>query len=600
MRSTTQLLPLKRVIPQQNLESDAGIGIAEIVRFLHESYRLILLWIIVAVSIAAAYIAITPPSYTARAQVLVETGRWPIVFADTPQPEVSTDQVRAESQIEIMKSDPIALAVVRELGLARNPALGERGKSIVARAVSWLNSSADAADDDPDAEDYVASLLSDDLSVRRIGQSMVIEIAFTSTSPTLAASVANAVTQAYLKQDIEAKSHFAQRLSAWLSNRLAELQQQSYEASRALEQYRIAGGEGPVVDTRAKLAELESAAQSYRRIYDGFLGQYTESVQKATYPEAGSRVVAAATPPLGKSHPKSGLILAFAIAVGSASGGLAAMARRTVDRRVTSPRNLVFGHRSLYIGAVTSLHARRGMIRRIFPFLRSKIDSAKSAAATLAMLRDPSSPLAIDLRDIRLAINARMPQDEHHCVGIVGNASGDGATSLAAGLACTYARAGSRTLLINTAGHSPLMRHVLGAKTGSILAPYGKQPEPTPNEPRDMAPAQVLTLARAEAESWRATAGMLSMRLGHEIQNLQARFDVILVDLPPLNAAADARELAPQLDGILVVAPFETATTASIEASMSSIDAIGARCIGVVLNRVPGMLRQRWRATMLG
>ena len=79
------------------------------------------------------------------------------------------------------------------------------------------------------------------------------------------------------------------------------------------------------------LRELESTAQSYRAMYDSFLQRYAESVQQQSFPISDARVIAEASPPLGKSGPKTWLILVMSTAGGLALGIGAGLVRELIN-----------------------------------------------------------------------------------------------------------------------------------------------------------------------------------------------------------------------------------------------------------------------------
>ena len=61
---------------------------------------------------------------------------------------------------------------------------------------------------------------------------------------------------------------------------------------------------------RVTLHELESAAQSYRSLYDNFLQRYMESVQQQSFPITEARLITKATPPAGMDYRKTMVALA--------------------------------------------------------------------------------------------------------------------------------------------------------------------------------------------------------------------------------------------------------------------------------------------------
>ena len=72
----------------------------------------------------------------------------------------------------------------------------------------------------------------DRLKVNRVGVSRVIEIDFSSRSPQRAAQIADAVADAYIADQVEAKQNANRVASTWLQERLQQLGEQSTLADR--------------------------------------------------------------------------------------------------------------------------------------------------------------------------------------------------------------------------------------------------------------------------------------------------------------------------------------------------------------------------------
>ena len=76
------------------------------------------------------------------------------------------------------------------------------------------------------------------LSIKRVGLSYVIEIAFRSLQPERAAQIANAVADAYIVDQLEAKYQATKRASVWLQDRIRELRDQASAAERAVVEFK--------------------------------------------------------------------------------------------------------------------------------------------------------------------------------------------------------------------------------------------------------------------------------------------------------------------------------------------------------------------------
>ena len=76
------------------------------------------------------------------------------------------------------------------------------------------------------------------LSIKRIGLTYVIQISFQSYNPEHAAQIANAVADAYIVDQLEAKYQATRRASAWLQDRIKELRDQVSTAERAVVEFK--------------------------------------------------------------------------------------------------------------------------------------------------------------------------------------------------------------------------------------------------------------------------------------------------------------------------------------------------------------------------
>src|ERR1700682_1010797 len=91
---------------------------------------------------------------------------------------------------------------------------------------------------------------------------------------------------------------------------------------------------GATRQSQVRLRELETAANSYRGIYETFLSRFTQSVQQQSFPSTEARVVAVASPPRAPSSPKIGLTIALAALCGLGLGVMFAFAREQMNRQV--------------------------------------------------------------------------------------------------------------------------------------------------------------------------------------------------------------------------------------------------------------------------
>jgi len=69
------------------------------------------------------------------------------------------------------------------------------------------------------------------------------------------------------------------------------------------------------------------------------------------------------------------------------------------------------------------------------------------------------------------------------------------------------------------------------------------------------------------------------------LARLHSQFDFIVIDAPPINSYADTSVLATKVDGVILVVEADATPLLDAEAAKRQLDKVGARILGVVLNR---------------
>ena len=75
-------------------------------------------------------------------------------------------------------------------------------------------------------------------TITRVGRTYVLDIGYTSLNPARSATIANAIADAYIVDQLESKYQATRRASAWLQDRIKELRQQVSDADRAVLDYK--------------------------------------------------------------------------------------------------------------------------------------------------------------------------------------------------------------------------------------------------------------------------------------------------------------------------------------------------------------------------
>lgn len=545
------------------------IGFRDVGLFLRRAARPMAICAAVFVTAALAYAIVTPPTYTANAQLMVETRATPNLFDTNGRVDNQTDSARVDSQVEIIKSDRISTTVINELKLIDDPEFAVPNSSL---GIIWPSRLGESTIDQKESQmRYAAAIFGAQLGARRVGKSLVIDVSFRSHDPVLAAQIANAIVTVYLSEEVAAKSRSADRGSKWLAERIGELHWQFYQAQLTADRFKLVGDANSAVEAQVKLLELESRAQSYRRTYEEFLQKFAETVQLVSYPEADARIVTSATKPLEPSGPKRKLIVLFATLLGGTVGAGFSLARQFMDRTVQTPHQIIRETGVDCLGTVTY-----------------QSQTSKSIGSPINVLAEGACAAVVaDLRGIKASINSATLGAGPQSIGVVSCGRGDGASTIATNLALLNAISGKRTLLVDCCPQNPTISRQFapGTEVGLVQALEDASVLERVVASRELHECAFLPIGKPDSLVTPADR-IASEKAAFRFDDLKNDFDVILLDLPSLDASSDAREIAPHLDGIILVASCGSTSVDLIHQYAAAIKASGVNVLGVALNKV--------------
>ncbi len=220
-------------------EASATASIPDLIErltgFARRQYQVLLLGPAVAIAFALLYLLVTPAQYTATATLLIDSGTLRVLQNQLqPQGDIPLDTLQVGSQVEILASRKIALAVVKDLKLAEDPEFLETGWSL--SRLFWRTTVDTIAKADREQR-----ALDEFLSRRNISRgerTYALNISYTSHSPVLAAKIANAIAEAYIDDQLGAKYQTINRASAWLQDRIGELKAKVAAADRQVLEFK--------------------------------------------------------------------------------------------------------------------------------------------------------------------------------------------------------------------------------------------------------------------------------------------------------------------------------------------------------------------------
>ena len=218
------------------------------VHFLRQQYLVILLATLLTISLGVGYLIVARPSYTAVATMLFDPHKTQFLRQQPSDSDEPVDSASVESQVRVLQSDNVALAVIKKLQLTEDAEFFS------------------PKTEDPSAYERMRSALTafkSRLTVKRDGLSYVIEVSFRSFDPEKAEQIANATVDAYLVDGLDAKYQATLRASTWLEGRIRELRDQASGAEQAVVDYEQANN---IVDTDEGRDGKEAKTASEQRV----------------------------------------------------------------------------------------------------------------------------------------------------------------------------------------------------------------------------------------------------------------------------------------------------------------------------------------------
>jgi polysaccharide biosynthesis transport protein len=225
--------------------------------FIRRQFLVVLSVALLTIGLAAVYLFITPPLYYAGAKLMIDTDRIHVLRQSVLGDDLNWQMI--DSQIEILKSENLALKIIEKLHLNQDPEFIRPPRGLIGIARNVISNLFTKPKSEPDLTRHaVVEKFERQLTVLRVSVAYVIEIGFESTDPDRAAEIANAVADGFIVDQMEARYQTIRGATTWLQDRLNELQGQATAAERAVIDYKTKNN---IVDTGGQLINEQEVAQ---------------------------------------------------------------------------------------------------------------------------------------------------------------------------------------------------------------------------------------------------------------------------------------------------------------------------------------------------
>ena len=326
---------------------------------------------------------------------------------------------------------------------------------------------------------------------------------------------------------------------------------------------------------RVELRELERDAESGRVLLETFLSRFKETSNEKGLQQTDARIISSAQAPGGPSFPKKNLILAVAVVLSGMIGLGLAFLLEALDNGYRALEHLERINRIKGLGMVPKLTALT--LKGMKPFQYA--------------LKKPTSAYSESLRSIYTSLMFGHPGDSKpKTVLVTSSLPGEGKTTFSLSLALVLAKAGNLKVLYleGDLRRANVVKALveLDASPPS-LSQYLMEETPHWEDCLIADPATGLDFILASRRKTDNPQALLqSQRMRTLLQEAAGRYDLILIDTPPLLAVSDAIVLSHYADATVFVVKWESTAREAVRNALDLLRKAGAPLGGAVLAQV--------------
>ena len=328
---------------------------------------------------------------------------------------------------------------------------------------------------------------------------------------------------------------------------------------------------GATSQYEAELKQLEREAQSNRTLYESFLSRFKELREQQDIQRADARILAYAWPSGAPSSPqyKTGLFAAFLI--GCLLGMAGAVAAEKLDRVFRSASQVEKATGVAVLGMVPLVKGSAGLRANI---VTQVLDRTTSSAAEA-------------MRAVFTAISLSNLDRPARVIAVTSSTPAEGKTTFAAALGglLTKMNASRRVLLVDLDLRQAKLAVALGLKDrGGTIDEYlmGTKTLDECIRRHDVSGVDYIC---ARAETPNAPEILESHAMKAALATFADRYDLVILDSPPVMAVSDARIIAQLADYTIFIVHWAKTPRDVVKSAVSALLGVTDR-VGIVINKV--------------
>ncbi|HSH47980.1 MAG TPA: polysaccharide biosynthesis tyrosine autokinase [Halomonas sp.] len=339
-----------------------------------------------------------------------------------------------------------------------------------------------------------------------------------------------------------------------------------------------------------EVVRLTRDVEVTQAIYVNVLNK-TQELEVARAGAVGNvRIIDEALVGSGPIEPQALRIVVMATLLGGVLAVALVLMRGLLSRGVETPEQIEAANLPVY-ATVTLSEAQSRLVKRVRR--RSERRSYEVTTGILAQ-QEPMDAATEALRGLRTSLYFAMLDAPNNRIAMIGPSPGIGKSFIAINLAAVCAEAGQKVLIIDADMRKGHVHYAFGGRSGSGLSDLLIGRAELPEVLRRSSIDGLDHVARGSAPP------NPSELLMHEnfhafLDQVSQRYDLVIIDTPPILAVTDAAVVGKQCGTSLMVARFQKTPVRELLVAKRRMEAGGVTIKGVVLNAM-----ERKAATVYG
>ncbi|MCA9236949.1 MAG: CpsD/CapB family tyrosine-protein kinase [Planctomycetales bacterium] len=203
-----------------------------------------------------------------------------------------------------------------------------------------------------------------------------------------------------------------------------------------------------------------------------------------------------------------------------------------------------------------------------------------------------SAPFNDAIDGVRAAMMHPAAQARRQAVLVASPGSMEGATTVAANLAMSLARAGRRTLLVDGDLRAPALHVLFGVPLEEGFSEVLRTELDVSDAVRPTRSEGLWLLAAGVGDA-AAVQSLATDQLAPIIEQLRSDFDFIIINGPPVLQVADSLSLGQHVDAAILAVRRDHSELRQVHKAAETLHSLGVRLIGAVINGIPARADRR-------